>query len=765
MDTHLMDITKRNSKDYPSNNKQKRTFLGHTLVFLLYMSFSGANLAQPVSIPRSSDKPVIDGRIDKDEWRSANQVKLTTETFPDENVDAPVSTEVFLMEDGETLYVAFIAHEPDVEKIRAYYQDHDKTNGHDLVGIVLDTFNDERQAFEFFANPLGVQRDAINDDVNRRYNQAWDGLWKSAGKINGTNYSVEMAIPLSQLRFASKGGLQTWGLDLVRLYPRDKNRRFSHVPQDRNIACYLCQIGKAEGFNNLSPSLNLTLIPTITANTSEVREDPLVDDWEKEDSETEVGLDVRWGINQNTYLNATINPDFSQVEADNPQLSVNSTFSLFFEERRTFFLDGSDYFNSRLNIVHTRNIADPDYGAKITGKDGPHTYGVLTARDTVTNFIIPGNQGSNVASLDEADGSTESDITVARYRYDLSEDHTLGVIMTDRRGDDYSNTVTGIDGNFKFTDSDRVEFQALQSSSEYPLAIQVDEEQDAELDDHAFAFQYNHRDRKWNWFARYDDYGKDFRADMGFFTRSDFTKLEFGGRHTWYLDDFIFGRLFIGGNWDHSHDQDGNELEEEWEGFVSFQDGPKQSFFEFGGGIRERFFEGQFYDENFHFIVGGFRPIPDMRIFFLRDAGEVVDFANNRLGESEFYRTEISYQIGRHMFTELEYINQQFDVDLGELFSASITDLRMTYQFNNNSFLRLTAQYSDVDRNTQFYNDPDDFDQTNKDIATQLLYSYKINALSRFFLGYSDAGFQDDDLTKIEKTNRNFFLKFSYAWQ
>ena len=737
--------------------------IGSLTAIVLSIGFSLSAISEPVAIPRVGQAPTIDGHVQDQEWNAAARVILSIETKPGENIDPAVSTEALMMEDGEFLFVAFIASDPDTSKIRAYYSDHDQIGGHDAVGIVLDTFNDERQAFEFFVNPLGVQRDVINDDINKRQDDAWDALWESAGQINGTNYTVELAIPFNQLRFKDDSDKQTWGLDLVRLYPRDKFTRIGTNALDRNVSCYLCQLSKAEGFEDLPSSLNLVVTPTLTGNVTETRDPPDQPDWQRDDSDAEAGLDVRWGINQSLYFNATINPDFSQVEADNPQLDVNTTFSLFFPEKRTFFLDGASYFNSRLNIVHTRNIAEPDYGVKLTGKNNGHSYGVLAARDNVTSFVVPGNQGSDLATLDD----TQSDVFIGRYRYDIGDNYTLGIVATDRRADDYNNSVFGLDGVFQFTDSDRVEFQGLHSRSENPLSLQDPDELNlpADQDGNAFITQYRHEDRRWHWFGKYEEFDKDFRADLGFITRVDVNKRELGGGHTWNLDDFAFSRIRTGGNWDKSYDQDGVELEEEWEGFIAFNDGPKQSFIEMGGGVRERLFDSLYFDEQFAFIVAGMRPTPNLFTFIFAEDAKAIDFANTRRGDLQTYEIEVDYRLGRHLSLEAELRHQRFNLNAGVLFKANITDLRATYQFNNRSFIRLTTQYVDVDRNLNLYLDPNDLSSTNKDIATQLLYSYKINAQSRFFVGYSDAGFQDDQFDAIKKTARTFFVKASYAWQ
>ena len=208
---------------------------------------------------------------------------------------------------------------------------------------IRDRFNDERRAFKFLVNPFGVQMDAIYDDVNQREDQSWNAIWDSVGQITESGYTVELAIPLKQLRFSEIESVQVWGVDFSRHYPRDRSTRIQSQRIDWNISCYLCQISKLAGFTNLEQSRNLEVIPTITTSSSESRS-PEVGDWERENN-PQGSLDLRWGISQDTYLNATINPDFSQVEADSLQLDVNNTFSLFFPERRTFFLDGADYFD------------------------------------------------------------------------------------------------------------------------------------------------------------------------------------------------------------------------------------------------------------------------------------------------------------------------------------------------------------------------------------------------------------------------------------
>ena len=244
---------------------------------------------KPISyeIPYSKSIPSVDGEISEGEWSGAELVYLDNETAPSQNVPVLVDTNVLMMEDGSNYYLAFIAIDPEPEKIRAFFSDRDTCWDDDMVGVVIDTFNDERRAFQFFSNPLGVQMDSVCDDVAsggstgddwgadggwdpgggwpEGGDNSWNAIWDSAGKISENGYVVEMKIPLNQLRFPSGLEKQIWGIDLVRIYPRDKRHRFSNNTKDYNIFCYLCQLNKTQGFTKLEQNANIRLVPAVNS--------------------------------------------------------------------------------------------------------------------------------------------------------------------------------------------------------------------------------------------------------------------------------------------------------------------------------------------------------------------------------------------------------------------------------------------------------------------------------------------------------------------
>ena len=215
-------------------------------------------------------------------------------------------------------------------------------------------------------------------------------------------------------------------------------------------------------------------------------------------------------------------------------------------------------------------------------------------------------------------------------------------------------------------------------------------------------------------------------------------------------------------DWDNTHDQDGLELEEEFEMFLEMR-GPYQSRLDGLVGGSKTYYNGVYFDEQFNQLSLSIRPVRDLYASMTVRVEDIVDFANTRLGQSKRYTPNINYQFGRHLQLDLEHTYQTFDVDGGRLFTANLTELRSTYQFSTRSFLRLILQYGDTERDQSLYIRP--VQSRYKDLTTQLLYSYKLSAQTLFFVGYSDSGYQNDSLNSIETNSRTVFAKFSYAWQ
>ncbi len=717
------------------------------------------------NIPRVDEVPVIDAVIGLDEWKNATQIELAYEINPGDNLPARVKTTAYMMEDGEQIYFAFKAQDPNPEKILAYFRDRDGIFQDDFLGVIIDTFNDERRGFEFFVNPLGAQADLTRDDSRNNEDSSWDATWDSLGKVTDDGYVVEMAIPYRAIRFPAGKMQQKWGIQFLRIYPRSSRFLFSNGLNDRDADCSVCQYNKVEGMPNIKTGRNIDVTPTLTYINAEKRDPEAGTDWQETASEFDAGLNVRWAMTENWILNGTFNPDFSQVSADAGQLDINTTFSLFFPESRPFFLDGADYFTSSNQLVHTRNIADPDFGIKVTGKQDGQSAGVIIAQDTSTSFLIPGNQGSDIAILGEGD----TDVFVARYQKDIGDKNNFGVLATHRSSGDYSNDVLAFDGKYYFSKNDSIDIQYMRSDSDNPFDVQTDFKLAPNQQDRAYTLRYRHNEEDYYLYASHSDFGKDFRADMGFISQVDYTKSVVGGGYTWFGEkDSKWTRWGLGGDWDITKDQSGKQLEKEIEMQARIS-GPKQSHLKVGITSRDKLYESadvnHVFDEKNIWTWFQFNPWSSLRVGSFMLIGDSIDYANVALGKMTILEPFTNWQLGKHFNVRLSTVFKKMDVEGGELFDAQLIDLRMVYQFNIRSKLALTLQGSDITRNLDLYTDSDDLDRQTKSFGTQLIYSYKINPLSLMYLGYSDSGFQNDNLSKIHKTDRTVFAKFSYMWQ
>ena len=744
-----------------------------TLTWTLLLTLgTGAALAQeaqkvPIKakqyrVESTSEAIRIDGALDEAVWKTAQPMEFDAETNPGDNIVPPARTLGYMTYDQKKLYVAFQCFDPNPKAIRAHLSDRDTAYSDDFVGVVLDTFNDNRRAFEFFVNPFGVQMDLIQDDTNRNEDDSWDAIWESAGRVTAEGYVVEIAIPFTSIRFPKTDAEQTWGVDMVRIYPRSSRHRLGLQGQDRNRNCYLCQSSRVTGFRGITPGRDIELDPTLTAQHTSTRSDFPTGSLSDGNTDVDLGLTARWGITPNLTLNAAVNPDFSQIEADAVQLDINTQFALFFNEKRPFFLEGSDFFNGPKQVVYTRTVADPVFGLKTTGRIGRSTVGVILAEDEVTNLIIPGPQGSDLASIDENNRST-----VLRYRFNVGETSSIGAILTTRDGDDYANRVFGVDGNFRVTEKDTITGQLLGSRSEYPDSIVTDFGQQPEMDDVAGRVQYRHNSKHWYWGATYEDIGTEFRADSGFIPQVGYRYTNAGIEHVGYGEKGKnwYTRWWLGGDVDHTVEQNGDLLEDEVESWIAFQ-GPMQGFYQIDVGHRDRRFNGVTFDEEFLHWNAEVRPTGDFFIFLSGTFADQIDFSNTQLGERLRYGGGVRWNIGTRTKVDVDYSYEDLDVEGGRLFSADVTQLKAVYQFNVRMFARAILQYTDIKRDPALYL-YEDVDARSKRLFPQLLFSYKLNPQTVFFAGYSgtrlggDIDGVDTGLTELDRT---FFIKLGYAW-
>ncbi|GAH35430.1 unnamed protein product, partial [marine sediment metagenome] len=368
-------------------------------------------------------------------------------------------------------------------------------------------------------------------------NFSWDAIWKSKGRINNWGYAVEIAIPFSQLRFSKSSEVQTWGFAAERSYPRSVRHRMISHTRRRDIGCVLCQQNKITGLQGITTGLNIEIDPTLTGVRTDKREDFPDGSLAAGDEEFDPGVTFRWGITPNLILNATANPDFSQVEADVAQLDVNTRFALYYAEKRPFFLEGADFFLTPVEAVFTRTVADPDGGLKLTGKLGKNAVGFFGAYDRINNLIFPSNQGSTSTSINQNVTSG-----VFRYRRDVGRNSTIGLLYTGRMADDYYNHVAGVDGFLRLSRTKELRFQYLHSETDYSDATSSAFGQPSEdFGGDALTASFYHLGRNWRYGLSYNDRNPTFRADYGFVPRVDIrsananiTRLIWGKRGDWF---------------------------------------------------------------------------------------------------------------------------------------------------------------------------------------------------------------------------------------
>ncbi|MBN2382980.1 hypothetical protein JXQ70_08875 [bacterium] len=711
---------------------------------------------EPYRVPRTTESVRVDGLLDEVVWREALVIELPYEVNPGENIAAPVRTECLVTYDRTHLYIGFRAFDPDPIQIRSYYANRDSILPDDCVGVTLDTFNDERRAYDFFSNPYGVQFDAI--DSNNGTDTSWDAIWDSAGQIFDWGYAVEMAIPFSQLRFQREnGGPQVWGIDADRRYPRQYSYILGAFPRDRANNCYLCQTIKISGFEGIQPGLNIEISPTLTGLRTDERELMPSGKMAAGENEVEAGLTTHWGVTPNLTLSGTINPDFSQVEADSLQLDINEPFALYYQEKRPFFTEGLDFFQMPVNVFYTRSIHKPDWGLRLSGKEGNHTIGLYFVRDETTNMIIPGNQNSYGISLDQ-----EAFDTVVRYKYDLGLKYTFGALYTGREGDEYFNRVLGLDADFLFSENDRLTFQYLVSSTEYPeeLNLQFGQADERYDDDMLFA-SYTHSHRKTVWWLNFEDAGQDFRADLGFVPMVDYRLYQSGGLYRWYATpDQWWSQINLGSEFEYVEDHASDPLNRKLSLWLNYAGKQQSAVYLNAITARESFNDEEF---DLHDFTGTFslKPWGNVYCAFNLRQGQRIDYYNTRLGQRILFYPEFNLKLGDHFSVLLKHSYEYMTVSEGRLYIAHISQGTVMFHFTQRAFIRAIFQYLDYERNPDLYTDP--IAAKYQRLNNQLLFSYMINPRTVLFLGYSDGhlGNEDYDLTQQERT---LFAKLGYAW-
>jgi len=422
-------------------------------------------------IPRLAHGPTLEEFLTmKPTGEIAERMAKVTELVQREPHDGePVTqpTEVYLGYDEKNLYAVFVCHD-DPAKVRAHETRREDFNGDDQVEIMLDTFHDHRRAYVFVSNPRGVQYDAIwteasyQEQSNGNFDSSFDTLWYSRGKLTSEGYVVWLAIPFRSLRFPSRQD-QTWGVVLLREIARENEKAFwPHISIDQEGR--LGQAATAKGMTGISPGRNIQLIPYGLLNSFHSVDDrgpfgnPPAARFENRTIGGTFGVDGKVILNDSLVLDATANPDFSQVESDEPQVTVNQRYRVYFPEKRPFFIENADFFRTPIDLFFTRNIVDPDAGIRLTGKTGAYSMGFLSADDRALGLSV---------ATDDPLFKTRDYFNIARVSRDIFKQSSIGAIFTDWEypAAEEFNRVGGLDSRFKFSPNLSVTAQAVVSST------------------------------------------------------------------------------------------------------------------------------------------------------------------------------------------------------------------------------------------------------------------------------------------------------------
>jgi Domain of unknown function (DUF5916)/Carbohydrate family 9 binding domain-like len=736
------------------------------LLLLCALTMSGqqpAPQAPPPPGPQGIKKTTVpvnlDGDISDEAWQQATVIDRFYETSPGDNNEPKVKTVAYVTYDDRYFYIGIRADDPDPRRIRAPFVDRDGVIGtDDNIAVFLDTRNDKRSAIEIRVNPRGIQADGIFNDANFNEDFSPDYFYDTAAKITNTGWTAEFRIPFSSLRYDAADP-QTWNILVWRNYPREYRYAFHSAPIPRGSNCLICHMHPLTGFTGLPDASNLVVAPYVTAQQAAVPETTAGSPLRNDDLSSDAGVDVKWNPTANSALDITVNPDFSTIETDVPQITVNRRFAVFYPEKRPFFLEGFDLFDTPLNVAYTRNIADPAAGARSTGQFGSTAYTVLVTQDEGGgDIILPGPQGNDAGPTD-----FKSIATIGRVRHDLGKGF-VGAVLTSREiSGGGHNRVVGPDFQWRPSGSDSLTGQFLISDTENPNRTDLHPSfQGQNATSHAFSLNWSHQKRGYDWFIAGRDIGEDFRADLGFVTQAGFRDVEAGAGLRFYPEGklrYVRPSVVVA----RQTDRDNESLYETVSLGVNGIGIKNMNFF-VGYRPTEKILVGnKMLDQayaDFFLQFDPYRRIP--RVTLSATFGDSIDFAHGRVGDGMTLSIGTTVRPHDRLDVRFDASRQTLDVDGGRLFTAQFERLRVQYSFSAKSLVRVIGQYVSTDRDPALYSFP--VSRQSGNFLGNVLYSYKLNWQTVLFVGYGDTRLltSADDLVE---TGRSLFFKVSYAYQ
>ena len=728
-----------------------------------------------VVIGRTGTPPEIDGRLDDSVWETATHVRDFIQIAPVEGAPGTEETEVWMAYDDDHLYFAFYAHYSRPEVMRINRADREEIRGDDRMSVLFDPFLDQQRAYQFEVNGYGVQADSlVNADGSTgfsrssgsssatrggsgprrggsgmsssgqfgiRGDQSWNALFDTGGRVVEDGWTAEMRIPFKSLRYPSRAGGEghRWGFQITRVI-RDKSEAQSWSPISRGVAGQLTQFGVLEGLSGLSRSRNLEFLPELTGFRLGAL-DTGTGAFATGAPTGEAGLGVKYGITPNLTADVTVNPDFSQIESDRPQIETNQRFALFYPEQRPFFLEGQEIFQTAtpLTLVHTRTIVDPRFGGKLTGKMGNSTLGVVVADDQAAGRLDDAAHAQYGAA---------AQTVLGRARYDFYAESYLGAVMTAREFGSDHNRVAGVDGRFRLGRTHRVSFLAAGSETQ--------DEALGPLSGTAIEADFSRQGRNLSYNAAYSSIDPGFHTGSGFLPRVDLRQASGTVSYRWWPESTLmtWGPAVT---WLRLHDHAGVLQDEQIQGTASFSFRNNMAITGMVNRDLERYGQIDFRKTGYGFF--GVMSARILSIYGGYNWGDGILYADAPyLGRSTIGNVNFRFQPTSRLRTEFTMVSSDFvnPADGAAVFNVRIFRTRTTYQFTDRLLARHIAEH-----NTQSVT-----------VGNNVLFTYRINAGTVVFLGYDDRlqrGTRIDGLpfptTALQRTNRAFFGKLSYLFR
>jgi uncharacterized protein DUF5916 len=716
--------------------------------------------APAFNIHRAEGPIKIDGDLSDPGWKNAAMWDQFVEGNPGNNTPAKIKTAVYLTYDDHYFYIGVRCDDPDPKRIRAPYPERDNVIGtDDNIAIFLDTRNDHRTSMELRVNPRGIQADGIYNDAGPTEDFSPDYFYDTAAKIDATGWSAEYAIPFSSLRYPERD-TQIWNILVWRNYPREFRYAFYNTPVPRDSNCLVCHAIPILGLTDLPKAGHLVAAPYVTGEQAATPAGDVGTSLERQPFKSNAGLDVKWTPTANNALDMTINPDFSQVESDVAQITTNQRFAVFFPEKRPFFLEGFDLFDTPLQVAYTRTVTSPAWGGRSTGKFLGSSYTILVTEDRGGGLtIIPGPLGSSFAPQD-----FKSIDTIARVRHDIGRSF-VGLVMTDREIKDGGyNRVIGPDFQWRPTETDAINGEYLYSSTENPDRPDLSPAWDGKSSkSYAVHADWNRTKEKYDAGIQLNDLGDDFRADLGFIPQVGYREVgaSFGLR---FYPEHAFARFVRASVFaDRQTDTNGDVIYRRSSPGIFIQ-----GFKNLGVGMvfhpSEQYRVGnELLSETYvdwQFTIDPSRRISRVALNGIN--GQRIDYANGRVGNGGTITLTATLKPLDKLSFDAVVSREWLDVAGGQLYSSSVDRLKVLYSFTAKSLLRLIGQYVSTDRNPGLYTFPVRLHDSQFDGS--LLYSYKLNWQTVLYAGYGDDREMTDSYT-LAQTNRSLFVKISYAFQ